>query len=223
MARRLPLSSAAGLAAGLLLAGAALAQDADLLVRHTVVAAGADGVKRTTEFSERVVRRQDQVWIERVVPAGWHTEHAHASGGKSHKHLDVAAAARWVQRDAAGKASLRLASAEDKVLVDIAPTDYANVGFDGSWTAAYHLIDPASLQKLKAVGTSGDLTTYASDDKERPLKVVWNHRLRYPVLVEASQGPSSRRTVVQAQARAATAPWDATRNYQRKDYSDYLD
>lgn len=201
----------------------ALAQDADLLVRHVIVSAGGDGIKRTTEFSERVVRRQDQVWIERIVPPGWHAGHEHAAGDQAHKHLDMAVAARWLQRDKAGKPALRLASAEDKVLVDIAPTDYGNVGFDGSWTAAYHLIDPASLKKLKAVGTTGDLTTYTSKEKDRTLKVVWNDRLQYPVLVESSSGPSSRKTMVQARPAGAALPWDATKGYQRKDYSDYLD
>jgi hypothetical protein len=199
----------------------ALAQDADLLVRHTIVSAVSDGIKRTVEFSERVVRRQEQVWIERVVPAGWHSAHEHAAGDKGHKHLDVAAAARWLQRGKDGKPALQLASAEDKVLVDVAPTDYGNVGFDGSWTAAYHLIDPASLKPLKATGTAGDLVTYVSQEPGRTLKVVWNQRLQYPVLVESSQGPSSRKTVVQPQA--ATPPWNVAKGYQKKDYSDYLD
>ena len=201
----------------------ALAQDADLLVRHTIVSAGADGVKRTTEFSERVVRRQDQVWVERIVPAGWHSAAEHAAGDHGHKHLDVAAAARWIRRDAAtGKPALRLASAEDKVLVDVAPTDYGNVGFDGSWMAAYHLIDPASLKGLQDTGTRGDLTTYVSREPGRTLKVVWNRKLQLPVSVESSQGPSSRKTVVQVQPTRAV-PWDATAAYQKKDYSDYLD
>jgi len=215
---------AAVLAAGIAAAALpVLAQDADLLVRHTIVSAGGDGIKRTVEFSERVVRRQDQVWIERVVPAGWHSAHEHAAGDKGHKHLDVAAAARWLQRGKDGKPALQLASAEDKVLVDVAPTDYGNVGFDGSWTAAYHLIDPASLKALKVGSTTGDLTTYVSQEPGRTLKVVWNTRLQYPVLVESTQGASSRKTVVQAQPAAAAPPWNATRGYQKKDFSDYLD
>jgi hypothetical protein len=200
-----------------------LAQDADLRVQHVIVSAGGDGIKRTTEFSERVVRRQDQVWIERIVPPGWHADHEHAAADKAHKHLDVALAARWLQRGKDGKPVLRLASAQDKVLVDIAPTDYANVGFDGSWTAAYHLIDPASLKKLKPVSTQGDLTTYTSKEKDRSLKVVWNNRLQYPVLVESANGPSSRKTMVQAARPAGAPPWNTTQGYQRKDYSDYLD
>lgn len=218
-----PTLIAAALAACGAAALPALAQDADLLVRHTIVSAGADGIKRTVEFSERVVRRQDQVWIERIVPAGWHSAHEHAAGDKGHRHLDVSAAARWVQRGQDGRPSLQLASAEDKVLVDVAPTDYGNVGFDGSWTAAYHLIDPASLKALKPTGRNGDLTTYTSQEPGRTLKVVWNQRLQYPVLVESTQGASSRKTAVQAQPPAATPPWNATRSYQKKDYSDYLD
>jgi hypothetical protein len=56
-------STASGLAALLacFMALPAAAQDVDLLVTHTTVAAGADGIKRSTEFSERMVRREDQV------------------------------------------------------------------------------------------------------------------------------------------------------------------
>lgn len=213
------------LAAALLLQGAAaaMAQDLSLAVRHTTVSAGADGIKRTAEFSERFVRRGDSVWVERIVPAGWHGADEHAKGGKGHRHLDVAAAARWITREADGTPRLRLASAEDKVLVDVARTDYENVGFDGQWTSAYYLIDPAVLKRMKAGTTQGDTTTYTSSDAGRTLKIVWNQRLQYPVSVESASGPSSRKTVVELAPDAKAVPWSAAQGYQRKDYADYLD
>ena len=223
--RAASISPASGLAALLacFMALPAAAQDVDLLVTHTTVAAGADGIKRSTEFSERMVRRQNQVWLERVVPEGWHSETDHAHADKAHKHLDVAVAARWITHDDAGKLRVRLASQEDKVLVDVDKTDFANIDFDGSWLAAYYLIDPAALKAMKPAGKKGDLTTYLSADKARQLKVVWNDRLKVPVLVESISGASSKRTVVEIRAPAKTLPWQATQPYTRKDYSDYLD
>lgn len=221
----MPINMAA--ACALLLAGAsalpARAQDADLLVKHIAVSAGADGVKRTAEFAERVVRRQDQVWIERVVPAGWHTADDHGKADPSHKHLDTAAAARWVTRGADGTAAVRLASREDKVLVDVAKAEFENVGFDGSWTAAYYLIDPAALKRMKVASTDGDLVTYTSTEANRQLKVVWNDKLKLPLLVESRSGASSKRTTVAVAALAKSVPWDGVKGYARKDYSDYLD
>lgn len=200
----------------------AAAQNVDLLVTHTTVAAGADGIKRSTEFSERMVRRDNQVWLERVVPQGWHLAIDPAHADKEHKHLDVAVAARWITHDDAGKLRVRLASREDKVLVDVDKTDFANIDFDGSWLAAYHLIDPAALKRMKTAGIKGDLTTYLSVDKARQLKVVWNDRLKVPVLVESVSGAFSKKTVVEVRP-ARALPWQVTQQYARKDYSDYLD
>lgn len=195
----------------------------DLLVRHTSVSLGADGVKRTAEFSERVHRRPQMVWIERVVPPHAHSDEEHAKGHKAHKHLDVAAAARWVTRDERGEPRLRLVSAEDKVVIDIARTDYGNVGFDGSWPAAWHLIDPAVLQQLKAAAPVGDTTTYTRQEANNRLTVVWNHKLMVPVSVESSGPQGSRKTVVQAIPAPATPPWTRLDGYGKKDFSDYLD
>jgi hypothetical protein len=223
---RAPLNlTASGLAALLacFVALPAAAQNVDLLVTHTTVAAGADGIKRSTEFSEHMVRREKQVWIERVVPQGWHSANDHAHADKAHKHLDVSMAARWITQDDAGKVRVRLASQEDKVLVDVDKTDFTNIGFDGSWLAAYHLMDPAALKGMQPIGKKGDLTTYRSADKARHLKVVWNDKLKVPVLVESVSGASSRKTVVEIKPPDKVLPWQVTQHYTRKDYSDYLD
>ena len=219
------ISIASGLVAQMacLMSPPAIAQNVDLLVTHTTIAAGADGIKRSTEFSERMVRRENQVWVERVVPESWHSASEHAHADKAHKHLDVAVAARWITQDNAGKLRVRLASKEDKVLVDVDKTDFANIDFDGSWLAAYHLIDPAALKAMKLAGTKGDLTTYLSADKARQVKVVWNDRLKIPVLVESVSGASSKKTVVEIKTPGKALPWLATQQYTRKDYSDYLD
>ena len=86
----------------------ACAQDVELLVKHTSVANGADGIKRSTEFAERVSRSKDNVWVSRVLPPNAYSDHDHARGGKEHKHIDVSTASRWISKDTAGNTQIKL-------------------------------------------------------------------------------------------------------------------
>jgi hypothetical protein len=162
------------------------------------------------------------VWIERVVPAHAHSAEEHAKGHKEHKHLDTAAAARWITRDERGEPRLRLVSAADKVVIEIARTDYGNVGFDGSWVAAWYLIDPAVLQ------SSRPRPRGRHHHLQPPGRRLAPHRglgqpAQDPVSVESTGPGGSRKTVVQNAAAPAVAPWTRLDGYGRKDYSDYLD
>ena len=201
----------------------ACAQDVELLVKHTSVANGADGIKRSTEFAERVSRSKDNVWVSRVLPANAHSDHDHARGGKEHKHIDVSTASRWISKDAAGNTQIKLVPNDGNVLVSVSKTDWENVGFDGSWDAAWGLIDPASLKRMKAGAAAGDLTTYTLAEKGRNVKIVWNSKLHIPMLVESSDPSSRRQTTVQVLQSASSRPWDQLRGFGQKDYSDYLD
>ena len=219
-------SLGAGLASMALLAlphTQAYAQSVELLVQHTTVATGADGITRSTEFSERLTRTPDTVWISRVLPAAAHSSHDHAKGGDAHKHLDVATASRWISRAPNGDVALKLVPNGDKVLVTVTQTDYGNVGFDGSWAAAWSLIDPAMLKRMKAAKPAGDLTTYTLDKPDGKLKVVWNAKLQLPVQVESSDTISRRQTRVQVLASPVSLPWNKLQGFTQKDYSDYLD
>ena len=199
------------------------AQTVDLLIKHSAVSLGADGIKRSTEFSERLTRTPDSVWISRVLPTGAHSGHDHAKGGEAHKHLDVSTASRWITRTANGDIALRLVPNDEKVLVTVTKTDYGNVGFDGSWAAAWSLIDPATLKRMKAGPVAGELTTYTLAEENRRLKVVWNTKLQLPMRVESSDASSRRETVVQVLGGPASRPWDQLQGFTQKDYSDYLD
>ena len=214
----------AGLAGAVLMVFShAWGQDVELLVRHSEVSSGADGVRRTAEFSERVSRSGDTIWISRVLPAGAHSEHEHPGGGTQHKHLDVATASRWITRGADGATQMRIVPNGDKVVVNVGKTDYGNVGFDGSWAAAWHLMDPAALSRMTTGRVVGDLTTFTLRDKNRTVKVVWNSRLQVPILVETASGSSRRQTVVEVLGPSPARPWEKLKAFAQKDYSDYLD
>jgi hypothetical protein len=205
------------------------APDLSLEVRHATVSLGADGIKRTTHFSETVIRRDQTVWVERVVPQGAHSqlEHAQAGAGKDHKHADLSAATRWIQSDAKGKIRFRLVSVHDKMVIDIAPAEYGNVGFDGSWLAAYHLIDPAILKKLKPSETKGEGQWYESppSHKNNRVRVLWNAEKEIPlkVISLSPNGLSSRTTTVRVLNQSPAKPWEAVGTFMTKDYSDFLD
>ena len=217
-------SSIAGLAVAALLASTAgCAQDVELLVKHTAVSYGPDGVRRSTEFSERVSRTKDSLWISRVLPKESHSDHDHAKGGKEHKHIDVTTASRWISRDAGGAVQMRLVPNDEKVVVAVSKADYGNIGFDGSWAAAWSLVDPAALKRMKPVGVAGDLTTYVQTEQDRSVKVVWNSKLQMPVSVESNDKTSRRQTLVQVVSSSPVRPWDKLQGFTQKDYSDYLD
>lgn len=226
MTRRMfsTLAARAGLA---LLAGLALphahAENVELLVKHLTVSAGADGVTRSTEFSERLTRTPDTVWVSRVLPPSAHSDRDHAKGGDEHKHLDTATAPRWISRTAKGDVALKLVPRDGNVLVNVTRTDYGNVGFDGSWAAAWSLIDPAVLKRMKPVKTTGDLTTYTVAEKGRNLKVVWNAKLQLPERVESGDESSRSETLVQVLGAPKSLPWEKLQGFMQKDYSDYLD
>ena len=85
-----------------------------------------------------------------------HKHHAGEAAETGHKHLDTATAARWISRQADGKLVVKLVSDEKRRTFEVGQVDYGNIGFDGSWAAARHLLDPALLKTMEAEGPVRD-------------------------------------------------------------------
>ena len=205
-------------------------QDVALLVRHLDVTHGADGVKHTIEFSERFYRRGGTVWIERVLltaSASAASHQAHEQPGDvhdhEHRHLNVATAARWITRGSDGNAELRLVSVQDAVVVGLTKVDWSNVGFDGSWATASHLLDPALLARMKTARIDADTTTLVRDDPGGRLTVVWDRGAGVPIHVETVDARGVRKTTTERLPMPAVMPWSNTAMFDKKDYADYLD
>jgi hypothetical protein len=205
------------------------ATDLALEVTHQSSSLGADGIKRDTLFTERVIRQGDTVWIERVIPAGAHTESEleKAKNPKGHKHADLNNAVRWIQKLPDGKLKLRLVALHDKVIVDVAPNEFANVGFDGSWAAAYHLIDPAFLKKLKPAQTEGASQWFfsAPSSSSNSVRILWTQKNEIPtsVLTQNVSGTTKRLTTVRVLSHSPSTPWRNLNQFVVKEYSDFLD
>lgn len=205
------------------LAQAAPAPDVNLLVDHDITEKTPDGVTRQIHFQERIYRRAGLVWSERVLPKGAHDADEHARGEHGHKHLDLAAAARLVTPDGEQKAKIRLVNLHDKVVINVPPPEYGNVGFDGSWANAVHLLDPQQLRSMQPV--AGKAGAYQTRRGETTVRVDWDAKGEFPRRVESSNAAGTRLKVMRVRETNAPAntPWTALGSYRQKEYSDYLD
>lgn len=200
--------------------------DATLLIQHDVTEVGADGITRQMKFQERFIRRGEQVWVERILPAGAHDAHDHAKGGQGHKHLDLAAAARWIVLGPDKRPLVRLVNRHDKVIINVPEAEYGNIGYDGNWENVLHLLAPAQLRNMKESGRpTGHLRVYESSGGGRHLKVTWDTRLELPRRVEsvANNGLGQKRMVASDQPAPSVLPWATLQDYRQKEYSDFLD
>ena len=212
---------------GTLLPTLAIADDLAVKVEHEITALGADGVTRITRFSERLIRRDNQSWVARIIPAGAHKEAEHQAGGKNHKHLDVAAASRWVVRGEDGKLHVRIVNDHEKMIVDVSAVDYANIGFDGRWATANQLLDPEQIKRMKPTSRSAPAGArwYEDGSGDARVQVLWDEKERYPRRIESVNTGGTRRSAMVAirEAMPATMPWAKLTGYAQKEYSDLLD
>lgn len=208
---------------------APLAHGADLAVKvdHDITVLGADGVTRINRFSERLIRRDNQSWVVRVLPPHAHDEDEHKAGDKGHKHMDLAAAARWVVRQDDGSMRVRLVNDHERMIVEIAPVDYASIGFDGKWTTASQLLDPEQIKRMQPGkrGAPAGARWYEGGTRNARVQVLWDEKEQYPRRIESTSanGTGHSTMIVTREPMPATLPWKGLAGYAQKDYSDLLD
>ena len=196
-----------------------------LRVQHELSSLGSDGVQRDVSFSERVYRTADTVWIERELPHGAHDEAEHAKGDKGHKHMDVSAAARWIERKPDGKLLVRPVSDHQRKTLAVGSAEYGNIGFDGSWATASHLLDPAALKTMKASGPVRDgVQEYRARRGDEQVTVQWDVAGQYPRGADAQcQRHAEEGHARERAGTARTVPWSKAQGYAQGEYADLLD
>jgi len=211
-------------------AGDAEAPDQNLRIQHHVLTIGKDGVQRESRYADLMFRRAGTVWIERELPPALRADHDHeASEGKvhiGHSHADNTAAPLWLRRDAAGKVQVGMVLRQQRKLIEVDKANYGNVGYGGSWANAYWLIDPASLPRMKSLGTAGkDVQRYELQQGESTLRIEWDTVGRYARKIEQRNAHGTSLNVMTASAIPApkTLPWQIADAYERGEYSDLLD
>ncbi len=208
-------------------AHAAPPPDIDALVSYETRQVMPSGVTRTDTWQERLVRRGEQVWTERVLP-----EHRHASQSANphagHKHLNAETAARWLRSGPRGEVELKLVDREHKVVVAVPKAEFASVSFDGRADAAGSIVPAAVVKPMK---TDGPATPAGQWRVERSQgwshRVLWSEANQLAMQVESKRddGSVSRRVSVQLRppAAGAAAPWDSLADYRTRQYDEYMD
>ncbi|MFS2107202.1 hypothetical protein [Ralstonia sp. Ralssp135] len=198
-----------------------------LRVEHQLSSLGTDGIQRDVRFAERVYRQGDRVWIARELPpASAHAEHDHANTHAGHKHADTDTAPRWIERDAKGALTVRVVSESQQKNYAVEPAEYSNIGFDGSWATAYHLLDPAALKGMRVEGpVRNGVQTYRATQGERTVTVDWDVAGQYPRRVESRNATGTQRKLTRVTALPAptAAPWERAQRYAAADYTDLMD
>ena len=155
------------------------------LLTHEYQEITAEGVTRNSRYQERFYRQGDHVWIERVFPKD---QPANAHKLSSHHHgADLATASRHITRTSNGKAKIALVSFTDKALINVGPEEYQTVGFNGSWSSAYHIVSPQSLktmQRSRAPNPGSGATWYEKDSGKEIIRVLWSSDLALPLVIE---------------------------------------
>ena len=201
--------------------------DLDAIVSYETRQVTAAGVLRTEVWKERLIRRGDVVWTERVLPAEAHAAHAHESSAEhaGHKHFDFESAARLLRLDAKGRLQLQYVDCEHRVAVSVPKAEYGAVGFDGRFDAAAHVVPPSVVARMSAGAKRGEAVWHEEKAADWSHRVLWSEARQVALRVESQRGDGSLRRVVSVEpvAPARTLPWRDLASYAQKDYDDFMD
>ena len=207
----------------------AAAPDLDATVTYQTRQVTSGGVTRTETWQERLIRRGDTVWTERVLPARAAASHAQESATEhvGHKHFDFDSAARLVQRGADGQLRLRYVDRQHRVVVSVPKAEFGAVGFDGRWDTAAHIVAPAVVERMGSAGGGAKTGWRSGNTAGWQHRVQWSESLQVALRVESQRDDGSTRRVVSivpTRAVAANAlPWNALAGFGEKDYDDFMD
>lgn len=207
------------------------APDIDAFVTYRTHQVMASGVVRDESWQERVMRRGDAVWSERVLAAEARAAHRHERMAEhaAHKHFDFDGAARFVERDARGDTVLRYVDAKNRVVVSVPRAEYGAVGFDGRWDGAAHLVPPQVVAGMTFVrGAASPGSRWLGDHGGGwTHRVLWSDAREIALHIESSRDDGSfRRTVsvvLQPVASGRLLPWRDLASYTQREYDDFMD
>lgn len=212
-------------------AGPAGSPSIHLLLQYESRSIGHDGVQRDSKHWDRMFRENNWVWVERELPAAMRKNREHgqkrtAGPHAGHAHDEAQGAPLLVQRDAEGTVSVQVVLREQRRVIDVDGAHHGNVGYSGSWEAAYWLIDPQALKRMQVLPSPAKgLQRYQFQQSGRTTVVDWDVAGQYARRIEHrdAHGLSSQTMVATAEKLPPAMPWKAVADYARGDYSDLLD
>lgn len=203
--------------------------DLDATVRYETRQVLANGTTRVETWQERMLRRGDAVWTERVIGKTASHEHESATEHAGHKHFDFDRAARLLRLDDKAEPRLQYVDRQHRQVVSVPKAEWGAVGFDGRYDAAAHLVPPAliaQMQPAKGSAARGEswLTQHAPGWTHR---VLWSTTRQVALRIESARDDGSVKRVVVVTPAAPLAdvqlPWRQLEAYQQLEYDDFMD
>ncbi|GAA4033470.1 hypothetical protein [Actimicrobium antarcticum] len=210
------------------------APDLDLNVSYYSRVLTPEGVTRESRYDEKMLRRPGHVWVERVLPkvaaatASAKQKVAFKVEQHEHKEFNPVVIPRHVILEK-NKVRLEYVDAHDRQVIAIPVTDYENVNFDGSWDNSFYLLDPKLVTAIPLSKQASDIPGARWREIEKNgvfQRVLWDEKKQIALTIESGDraGTFYRRVDVMPQVSAAgELPWNQTKGYSQKEYSDFLD
>jgi hypothetical protein len=202
--------------------------DLEAVIVHDLRQFGSDGVLRITRYQERLVRRGERVWTERVLPPGTQPGEPVHERGRGH-HLDFARVARLLRRRDAGQTSLTYVDLVHERVIAVPEPEWDNVAFDGSWDRAAMLVTEAELGQLRPIERSvpaPELMWRGIQTQGHFIHVLWDPIAGIARRIESGSVDGSDFRTLEVSLHLGgerSAPWDQTTGFEQKSYTDLLD
>jgi hypothetical protein len=202
------------------------APDLDVTIEYYNRELSTDGVLHESSYRETMLRRNGHVWTQRVLPDNAKNDATHAN--HEHKDFNYITLPRHVKYDGS-KTTVEFIDTQEHQVIYIAPTEYENINFDGSWLNAYYLINPQYIATMPVSSrpvTSADSQWYELNKKELFQRVLWDKKMNIPLIIETGDkaGTFMQRVKIQRSTKLAKSlPWNKLQGYTQKEYSDFLD
>ncbi|MEG0347822.1 MAG: hypothetical protein RSA22_08525 [Acinetobacter sp.] len=196
------------------------------------------GVTTIQKYSEKMIRDEQNIWIERLnIQAHADEANAHSNGNvfvesEAHEHASFDSAIQWMQRkDTVAQPSTAnlfqrfyILPAE-KMRVQLHDVDQEMLGMKNCWRCEYSLINPDILKVSQPVKREAQLQHYQIHSAGQMLNITWNaqdHIVQRYELLKPTQGYSKTFTVRKMSQHVST-PWQQTEKYSERDYADFSD
>lgn len=200
--------------------------DTDMTVKYFNREITTDGVMRESSYTEKMIRRKGHVWSQRILPGSIKSN----AGASNHVHKDFnyIVLPRLVNYDG-NKLTVKFIDTHERQTIYIAPTEYENINFDGSWLNTFYLVNPDYLAEMPVTSRSSAVTNTQWHELSKNgmfQRVLWNTKLKIPLIIETGdqEGNYLHRVEIRPSSKLAkNLPWNSLQGYTQKEYADFLD
>lgn len=202
------------------------APDLDLSIKYFNHELTPDGVLHENSYEEKMLRREGHVWTQRILPKSAASDTTHTN--HEHKEFNYIVLPRHITFDG-NIISVKFINTHDRQVIDIAPTEYENVNFDGSWRNAFYLVDPQRVAAMPLSQRTSKVATARWHEVEKNglfQRVLWDEKLSIPRVIETGNLDNTFFHRIQVSPNSKLTkelPWRIPQGYSQKEYSDFLD